>query len=355
LRQKYKHNLKVYSLHPFRAHPRAPEAQQILDLLASDNIWQESRSFLALARYRTAVRAAEALGITHPTIGRHVRRLEDVLRVRLVTPGRGARVLTEQGEQVAEALSKIDLLFADLTTEVQGGRSGVEGMVRISISDGLGLVFLTPAIAGLERLYPKLQIYLKPLRSYVDLQDNQSDIMVGFARAASSEAVSEPLGILRYEPFASRRYIAEHGTPSSGVLSGHLFIDTDRYSTPGTLWDPWRETVSAGRIAHRCDASITYALMVKFGLGIGLLPDFNRYESSVQPLDLGFRIELPLFAIALKERLRLRHVRFAFDLVRQALGAGCPWLAADRGDAGPATAPPGYARIFNLPEARNGV
>lgn len=53
--------------------------------------------------------------------------------------------------------------------------------------------------------------------------------------------------------------------------------------------------------------------MVKLDLGIGLLGTYTAAEPEAVPLDLGVRISLPLYAIALAERLESRPVKLVFD------------------------------------------
>jgi hypothetical protein len=53
--------------------------------------------------------------------------------------------------------------------------------------------------------------------------------------------------------------------------------------------------------------------MAKLGLGNGLLGTYTAVERDAVPLDLGVLISLPLYGIALRERLRSRPVRILFD------------------------------------------
>jgi DNA-binding transcriptional LysR family regulator len=53
--------------------------------------------------------------------------------------------------------------------------------------------------------------------------------------------------------------------------------------------------------------------MVKLDLGIGLLGTYTAVEPEAVPLDLDVLISLPLYAIALRERLESRPVKLVFD------------------------------------------
>jgi DNA-binding transcriptional LysR family regulator len=93
------------------------------------------------------------------------------------------------------------------------------------------------------------------------------------------------------------------------------------------LWDGWQQAAARGRIAHYCDNSFGYAMMVKAGLGIGMLGTFTLVDPSTVPLEIGLRISVPLYLIALTERLNARPVRLVFDWLGEVFGPGNPWFS----------------------------
>jgi DNA-binding transcriptional LysR family regulator len=113
--------------------------------------------------------------------------------------------------------------------------------------------------------------------------------------------------------------------PTAANIEKHRFIDSEIYSAKG-VWDPWHSLVSRGAIAQFCDASISYALMVKAGLGIGLLGNYVMMEPAVRPLDLDVHIRFQLYAVALTERLDAKPVRLVFSLLEKLFATGNPWF-----------------------------
>ena len=77
--------------------------------------WTELRIFLQVATERSFNKAALSLGVTHPTVGRAVRRLEDELGTALVAEAyaRGVK-LTAAGERLARQLAKVDRQIAGM-------------------------------------------------------------------------------------------------------------------------------------------------------------------------------------------------------------------------------------------------
>jgi DNA-binding transcriptional LysR family regulator len=70
--------------------------------------WTELRIFLEVARSKSFNKAAQELGITHPTAGRAVRRLESQLNTPLLAAGARGVALRPAGSRLARALEPID-------------------------------------------------------------------------------------------------------------------------------------------------------------------------------------------------------------------------------------------------------
>jgi DNA-binding transcriptional LysR family regulator len=70
--------------------------------------WTELRMFLEVARSKSFNKAAQELGITHPTAGRAVRRLETKLNLPLLAAGARGVKLTPAGSRLARALEPVN-------------------------------------------------------------------------------------------------------------------------------------------------------------------------------------------------------------------------------------------------------
>jgi len=53
------------------------------------------------------------------------------------------------------------------------------------------------------------------------------------------------------------------------------------YAAKTSLWDEWNYTAAIGRIAHYCDNSFAYGMLVKAGVGIGLLGSYTVLEPTI--------------------------------------------------------------------------
>lgn len=321
------------------------------EVLLSGQFWGELRVFLAVAKTKSFNRAAEITNTSQPTVSRQVKRLQDAVgsQLFLSTP-RGVK-LTQKGEALARALSRLDHMLHSMTSDLKSESREAEGVVRVSITDGLNALFAAPSLPQFSAQYPKIQVHLKSPLNHIDLRDNQTDMMIGFVPSMSSDIQFKKLGQLHFIPIVSKDYIRKHGLPTANNLEQHLFIQSEYYAARTGMWDPWQQIVSRGRVAHYCDNSFVYGMLVKAGLGIGLVGSYGVLEPAAVPLEVGVRISVPIFLLALTERLNARPVRIVFNWLSDVFGPDNPWFRDEfKLNNPPSIYDAGFRQVFNLEE-----
>ena len=89
--------------------------------------------FIALARERHFGRAAEACGVTQPSLSSAIRQLEDQLGVQLVFRGSRFQGLTPEGQRVLDRALGIVGDVRALRDEMRTVRSGLSGNLRLGV------------------------------------------------------------------------------------------------------------------------------------------------------------------------------------------------------------------------------
>jgi DNA-binding transcriptional LysR family regulator len=315
----------------------------------SGQFWGELRVFLAVAKTKSFNRAAEITNTSQPTVSRQVKRLQDVVGSQLfIATARGVK-LTQKGEALAQALCRLDHTLYSITSDLRAETSEAEGTVRISITDGLSTLFAAPALDQFSARYPKIQMHLKSPINIMSLRENQTDIMIGFSPAESPDIRFRKLGQLHFIPVAAKDYIQKRGLPTRNNLEEHLFLQSEYYLARTGLWEGWQQAVARGRIAHYCDNSFAYGMLVKAGQGIGLLGSYTLVEPCFVPLEIDLRISVPLYLIALTDRLNARPVRLAFDWLSEVFGGNNPWFSDEfKLNNPPSVYDAGFRKMFNL-------
>jgi DNA-binding transcriptional LysR family regulator len=319
------------------------------ETLLSGQFWGEMRVFLAVAKTKSFNRAAEITNTSQPRVSRQVKRLQDVVGSQLfVSTARGVK-LTQKGEALAKALARLDHTLYSITSDLRAESSEAEGIVRVSITDGLNVLFAGPSLERFSEEYPKIQVHLKSPLNILNLRENQTDMMIGFSPVESSDIVFRKLGQLHFIPIATKDYIRKHGLPTRGNMERHAFLQSEYYLAKTGLWDGWQQIVARGRITHYCDNSFAYGMLVKAGQGIGLLPSYVLAEPCFVPLECDLRIPVPIYLIALTDRLHARPVRLVFDWLSDIFGPNNPWFSDEfRLNNPPSIYDAGFRKMFNL-------
>ncbi len=304
----------------------------------SGSYWGELRTFLEVARHKSFNNAAKHLKTTHPTIARRVRDLEKQMRVQLLVSTERGIKLTPRGEELARALSNFDEALYAIAAGVEEDTPHGEARVRVSITNGLNSLFLAPSLQEFSRRYPNVHIHTKSILSLNDVRENQTDVMLGFAPPESrADLAVERLGSIHYRPLATKGYVATYGMPTAGNLNDHLFLQSYLYESNPDIWGTWNDLVAKGRVSHYCDDTFVYGIMVKLDLGIGLLQTYLAVHPDAVPLDLGVLISMPLYGIALQERLRSRPVQVVFEWLCELFSERNEWFPREfRAEKAPA-------------------
>ncbi|MBT8411844.1 MAG: LysR family transcriptional regulator, partial [Octadecabacter sp.] len=87
--------------------------------------------FIALAREEHFGRAAEAQGVTQPTLSAAIKQLEDQLGVMLVYRGSRYRGLTPEGQRTLDWARRIVGDARALRQEMRAAREGLSGVLRM--------------------------------------------------------------------------------------------------------------------------------------------------------------------------------------------------------------------------------
>lgn len=292
--------------------------------MGSEIGWELYRSFLGVLREGSLSGAARALGLTQPTVGRHVAALEAALRVPLFTRSSSGlmptdvalalRAHAEAMESTADALARAATSFGE----------DVRGVVRISASDVVGVEVLPPIVARLRQRHPALTIELALTNRVQDLLRREADIAVRMTRPGQTQLIARHIGGIELGLHAHRDYLARCGTPrDAGELVRHALIGHDRptafirqiaKSFPG---------FDRGAFALRTDSELAQLALIRCGAGIGACQAAlaKRDPALVRVLPKAFAGRLDMW-VTMHEDLRgSPRCRAAFDALAEGLDA----------------------------------
>lgn len=283
---------------------------------------------LAVARSGRFTTAARQLGVTHTTVARRIEALEGALGGRVLVRGSDGWRLTPLGERAAAAGEGVEAAL----TALDSGDGELAGIIRLSATDGFSAYVAAPAMADLRRRHPgvSLQIVAQTRQAAVHRSGVDLEVVVGRPEVRRAHAVrlaDYALGV-----YASRDYLAEHGTPTSREdLDGQPLVYFIESMLQVDVLDEARH-----RIPEMVDAVTSTNVFVqveatKTGAGFGLLPAFlaDREPELVRILHDEVQPRLPYWLVAPLEVYRLPVVSAYLEALRTRLEVVRPALLGE--------------------------
>ena len=189
------------------------------------------RAFEAAGRYESFTRAAEELNVSHSSISRHVRGLEDRLSVQLFRDLPRGLVLTADGAAyLAEVSPALDViaLATDAMAEVPAGT------ITVNSEPLFATKWLIPRLNAFRALHPHVEIRLDASRHLADVARYEADLAIRFVHPGGLYPGSELLSDAALYPFAAPVLLDRPIQHPKELLSLPLLKDR----SSGT-WDEW--------------------------------------------------------------------------------------------------------------------
>lgn len=239
--------------------------------MASTIPWELLRTFLGVLREGSLSGAARALGITQPTVGRHITALEEQLGISLFTRSQLGLLPTEAALDLRRHAESMESTAAAFERVASGHSGGVRGTVRITASEVMAAEVLPPVIANLRREYPALRVELIGTNRVQDLLRREADIAVRMTAPQQGELVARRIGAVEIGFHAHEYYLAANGMPKDRAeLKQHALIGFDQpteylRNAGKAIPEFTRESFSL-----RTDSDLVHMALIRAGAGIGI-------------------------------------------------------------------------------------
>lgn len=283
---------------------------------------------LAVGRTGRYIAAADELGINHTTISRRIATLEQALGGRVLTRVAGGWELTDLGREAFTAAEAVENAVRTITSAADGSRL-LEGVVRMSATDGFSAYLAPPAIARVQRDHPKVTVEIITATRRASIQRSSVDIevVVGKPQVRRAEAIA--LGDYTLGLYAAREYLARNGNPATLTeLASHplvYFIDSmlqvDDLDLASSFAVAMRESITSTNVFVHVEATRAAA-------GIGLLPCFmaDLHPDLVRVLPEQVAVRLTYWLVTRPETRRRPEVAAIVQAIREHVGAEQPKL-----------------------------
>lgn len=259
---------------------------------------EQYRVFIRVAEMGSFIKAAHALERPRASVSAAIQQLESSIGSRLLHRTTRQVRLTADGVQLLERVRLLLAEAEDIEQLFHASQRKISGRLHVDVPSRIARRLIAPALPGLLRRYPRLQLALGSTDRAIDLVHEGVDCAVRIGTLHDSSLVVRPLGQIALINCASPGYLHEYGVPASpeDLRQGHCSVGYASASTGREL--PWEyEHANMGQdlavpsrvVVNNAESYIACCLS---GLGLIQIPRFDVQ----QLLDSGELIEvMPAF------------------------------------------------------------
>lgn len=232
--------------------------------------WDDLRVFLILAREGSLTMAARRLGVSHPTVARRVRALEERIGARLFDRLPDRFVPTSAGEELLDDAEMMERAAESIGRRSAGLTDTARGVVRVSAGEAM-TTLLARHVGALRTTLREIEFELVTSHMLANLSRREADLMIREQVPDLADIVARKLGRVAYAIYAAPQ-LAPAGRPSRDRLRALPWIgfDEDHSYMPGQKLVT--ELLDGDKPATRTNNWLVVHEAVRFGAGLAVLP-----------------------------------------------------------------------------------
>jgi len=293
----------------------------------------EIQAFVAVFEQGSFHGAAQKLNISKSAVSKYVLKLEERLGVQLLHRTTRRICVTDIGKVYCEHATKVlrDLSEADrLAVSMQ---STVDGSLRMSIANDLGLMFASSAMYSFLSKFPDLNLRMDFRDQYADLISEGYDMAIWIGELEDSSLRARKLADVNYHLVASPVYCETNGRPKAiKDLRQHNLLNAS-HKSKNAVWNLLTPSGRRQKVPTTSRISVgDNQLLLKAcvnGLGIAHLPSFVCSDALQQGLVEKIMPDLPpvtkpIYAVYPPGHFVSQKVRACIDFWLEAFAAKSP-------------------------------
>lgn len=230
--------------------------------------WSDVRIFLAVVRGRSFGEAARTLAVSHPTVGRRIRALEQEAEQALFRRTSDGLVLTDAGDAVLALAESMENSALAMERRLAGNHERLEGILRISSAEWFAGYVLAPVLVELTRRHPAVVPEIIASHRLLNLSRREADVAFRLVPFSEPDIVQRRLVTVSYGLYGSADTAsAMQSDPASVEL---ILMNTAQSHFPDVAW--LLDRFPSSRRVFTSTSRAVQAQMCVRGMGIAVLP-----------------------------------------------------------------------------------
>lgn len=240
--------------------------------------WDEIRTAYHVARLGTVSGAADALGVHHATVIRHIDALESQLGVKLFQRHARGYTATEAGQDLLLVAQATDDQFSQLVSRIRGRGEDVGGEIVVTSLSSMAHHF-TPILARFQKQNPAIKVRFLTSARLFRLEYGEAHVAIRAGSAPEQpDNVVQRFHKMRIGLYASEEYVKRKGMPKTEAeLAEHDFaaIDTDTGSSRAPFARWLSKAVPSERMIFTATEESVVMDAICSGVGIGFVSEMD--------------------------------------------------------------------------------
>jgi DNA-binding transcriptional LysR family regulator len=231
--------------------------------------WDDLRVFLALSREGNLTATARKLGVSHPTVARRIKALEDSIGARLFDRLPDRFVLTPAGEELVADAQAMESAADSIHRRSAGLTDTAHGTVRLSAGEAM-TGFLASRLTRLRRNLQCIEFELVASHLLANLSRREADLLIREQVPDLASIVARRLGRVAYAIYGHRAFAVADVSRAALRRLPWVGFDDEHHYMPGQSW--LLELLDGARPAVRVNDWLVLHDAVRAGAGLSVLP-----------------------------------------------------------------------------------
>jgi len=269
--------------------------------------WDKLRVFHAVAGAGSLTHAGDNIHLSQSAVSRQIRALEESLNTILFHRHARGLILTEPGELLFDATKSMSKRLEAASARIRDSEDEVFGELRVTTTMGFGSLWLAPRLSTLFLEYPDLNIDLMLGERVLDLPMREADVAIRMKEPSQADLVRKRLMSVQLCLYANKAYVQKNKVPKTlSELRTHRVIFQNVSSEQVAAGETLVKELLSYDLKKVLTVNNYFGVLqaVRFGLGIGVLPDYvaidnpelvrilPEFASNVVPIFLAYPEEL---------------------------------------------------------------
>ena len=285
--------------------------------------WDIYRTFAAVLQEGSLSAAARVLGLTQPSVARHIEALEQAIGGTLFLRSQRGLSPTDLALALQPYADDLVATSAALLRTASASQGEIAGTVRITASEVVATEHLPSLLATMRRRYPRLSIELVASDAVDDLLQRRADIAIRMVPPTQQALVARKLGVIELGLYAHRDYLDLRGIPKSiADLADHDLIGVDSRDSFSRVVLNALPGLDHADFALRVDNGVVQLAAIRAGFGVGIcqIAIAGQDAMLLRVLPEEFVFELPLWIVMHEDLRSTGRYRAVFDALVNGLG-----------------------------------